>query len=224
MKRVFCAALVSLFAFVLAHAQNEQSPIVEKEISYKNWTYKDLRTGQDVNLRDYTKGKKLTIVVYWAPWCHNWQHDAPMVERLYEKYKDKGLAFIGVGEYGTVDAMKGILDQFKITFPAVYESENRADREKTLHYSYRQSTGDTRNWGSPYYVFLMPKSMEKKGDVLTKKTFVINGEMIESEGEAFIRKQLKLPELQKPSAASDTAVSQSESRDTSAKPVTARKQ
>jgi thiol-disulfide isomerase/thioredoxin len=223
MKRVICAALVSLFAFVLAQAQNEQSPIVEKEISYKNWTYKDIRTGQDVNLRDQTKGKKLTIVVYWAPWCHNWQHDAPMVERLYEKYKDKGLAFVGVGEYGTVDAMKGILDQFKITFPAVYESENRADREKTLHYSYRQSTGDTRNWGSPYYVFLVPKSMEKKGDILTKKTFVINGEMIESEGEAFIRKQLKLPELEKPKAA-DTAVSQSESCETSAKPVAARKQ
>jgi thiol-disulfide isomerase/thioredoxin len=204
MKRVFCAVIISMFAFVLAHAQNEQSPLVEKEITYKNWTYKDIRSGADVNLRDYTKGKKLTIVVYWAPWCHNWQHDAPMVERLYEKYKDKGLAFIGVGEYGTVDQMKGVLDQFKITFPAVYESQDRAQRQNTLHYQYRQATGDGRSWGSPYYVFLIPSSMEKKGDVLTNKTFVINGEMIESEGEAFIRKQLKLPPLKQPAPAAST--------------------
>lgn len=206
MKSIVLAAFLLSFAFVAAHAQNEQSPIVEKEISYKNWTYKDIRTGQDVSVRDLTKGKKLTIVVYWAPWCHNWQHDAPMIESLYEKYKDKGLGFIGVGEYGSVDAMKGILDQFKITFPAVYESQDRSERDKTLHYSYRQTTGDTRNWGSPYYIFLLPSSMEKKGDVLTKTTFVINGEMIQTEGEAFIRKQLKLaplPDAQKPVARAD---------------------
>jgi thiol-disulfide isomerase/thioredoxin len=193
MKRAFVATAIILLSLVVANAQNEQSPIVEKEITYNDWTYKDIRSGKDVNLRDLTKGKKLTIVIYWAPWCHNWQHDAPMVERLYEKYKDKGLAVIGVGEYDTVDAMKGILDTFKITFPAVYESQNRSEREKTMHFGYRRATGDTRNWGSPYYLFLSPAVMEKKGDVLTKKTFIINGEMIEGEGEAFIRKQLKLP-------------------------------
>jgi hypothetical protein len=35
--------------------------------------------------------------------------------------------------------------------------------------------------------------MEKKGDVLTRKTYVINGEMIELEGEKFIREKLGLP-------------------------------
>ena len=130
MKRAFVGAAIMLLSLVAANAQNEQSPIVEKEITYNDWTYKDIRSGKDVNLRDFDKGKKLTIVVYWAPWCHNWQHDAPMVEKLYEKYKDKGLGVIGVGEYDPVDAMKGILDTFKITFPAVYESQNRSEREK----------------------------------------------------------------------------------------------
>jgi thiol-disulfide isomerase/thioredoxin len=223
MKRVFCAAFISLFTFALAHAQNEQSPIVEKEIAYKNWTYKDIRTGQDINLRDYTKGKKLTMVVYWAPWCHNWRHDEPMVLRLYEKYKDKGFGVIGVGEYDTVDSMKSFLEQYKITFPAVYESQDRSQRDKTPHYGYRQSTGDTRNWGSPYFIFLVPSSMEKKGDLLTKKTFVINGEMIEAEGEAFIRKHLKLPPLEQPKPAAAAIVSTADSCDIT-KPADLKKQ
>ena len=223
MKRVFCAAFIGMFAVVLATAQNEQSPIVEKELNYKDWTYKDVRTGQDVNLRDYTKGKKLTMVVYWAPWCHNWRHDEPMVQRFYDKYKDKGLGVIAVGEYDTLDSMKSFLDQYKITFPAVYESVNRSEREKTLHFGYRRSTGDTRNWGSPYFIFLVPSSMEKKGDVLTKKTFVINGEMIEAEGEAFIRKQLKLPPLEQPKPAAAAMVSNADSCDIT-KPAELKKQ
>ena len=58
---------------------------------------------------------------------------------------------------------------------------------------YRKSTGDNRNWGSPWYVLLDPRAMEKKGDVLVKKTHIINGEMIEAEGERFIRQKLGLP-------------------------------
>lgn len=191
----FFALVILLLCFSFASAQNEQSPIVEKEINYKNWTYKNVRTGEDVNLRDFAKGKKLTVVVYFAPWCHNWQHDAPMLEKLYEKYKGNGLNIIGVGEYGAVADMKSILDTLKITFSIVYESESRDAREKTLHHEYRKSTGDNRNWGSPWYIFLTPSIMEKKGDTLTKKTFVINGEMIEAEGEQFIRKQLGLPAI-----------------------------
>lgn len=199
--RSFFALVIVLFSFVFVFGQNEQSPIVEKEIDYKNWTYKDIRTDKEVNLRDFAKGKKLTMVVYFAPWCHNFQHDAPMLEKLYQKYKDNGLNLIAVGEYDPVISMRSVFDRFKLTFPAVYETENRDKRQYSLHYSYRQATGDTRNWGSPWYIFLTPSVMEKKGDTLTKKTFVVNGEMIEAEGEAFIRKNLKLPPLEQPKPA-----------------------
>ena len=186
---------IVLFAITFSFAQNEQSPIVEKEISYKNWTYKSIQTGQDVNLRDFSKGKKLVIVVYFAPWCGNWRHDAPFLQRFYDKYKTSGLEIVGVGEYDPIASMKTNLDALKITFPTVYESENRTEKQKTQHYEYRKSTGDTRNWGSPWYIFLEPARFEKKGDTLIKKTQVINGEMIEVEGEKFIRNKLGLPPI-----------------------------
>lgn len=202
MKSVF-AFLILMFCLTFVFGQNEQAPILEKEISYKNWTYKNVRTGDEINLRDFAKGKKLVMVVYFAPWCSNWRYDAPMLERLYEKYKANGLDVIAVGEYDPVDSMKANLDTLKITFTAVHESESRADKQKTLHYEYRKSTGDTRGWGSPWYIFLMPSMMEKKGDTLTKKTFVINGEMIEADGEKFIREKLGLPAVETKSATAE---------------------
>ena len=194
MKSIF-AFTILLFCLSFAFGQNEQSPIVEKEINYKNWTYKTVQTGEDLNLRDFTKGKKLVMVVYFAPWCPNWRHDAPMLQGLYDKYHAMGLDIVAVGEYDPVASMKANLDTMKITFPAVYESENRTEKQKTLHYAYRNSSGDTRGWGSPWYIFLQPSSMEKKGDTLSKKTFVINGEMIQTEGEKFIREKLGLPAM-----------------------------
>ena len=190
--RVFPVLVVLLLSFAVARAQNEQAPIIEKDIEYKNWKLKSIRGGEVIDLREYAQGKKLVMVVYFAPWCGNWKHDAPMLQKLYKKYSDKGLGIIAVGEYDPVSAMEANLEALKITFPAVYESENRTEKQNTLHYRYRRSTGDTRNWGSPWYLFLTPSTMEPAGDTLIKRTFVINGEMIESEGEKFIRERLGL--------------------------------
>ncbi len=199
----FLAFVIVMFGLSTALGQNEQAPIVEKEIAYKNWTYKSIRTGEEIDLRTSSNGKKLVIVVYYAPWCGNWRFDAPMLKRFYDKYKDSGLEIIGVGEYDPLPSMKTNLDTLKIPFPAVYESENRTEKQKTLHYKYRTLTGDFRGWGSPWYIFLEPAKFEKKGDTLVNRTHVINGEMIEAEGEKFIREKLGLPAVESKGAVAE---------------------
>jgi len=191
--KTFLALAILLIGFTFAQAQGEQAPILEKEIQYKDWTYKNVRDEKEINLRDFAKNKKLVMVVYFAPWCPNWKNEAPIAQKLYDKYKANGFDVIGVGEYDTVAAMKTNLDNQKITFPVVYESDTKDAKQKTLHYEYRKTTGDTRGWGSPWNIFLEPKSLEKKGDVLTKKAFVVNGELIEAEVEKFVRQNLGLP-------------------------------
>ncbi|MGH9820256.1 MAG: redoxin domain-containing protein [Pyrinomonadaceae bacterium] len=191
--RIFLTVFFLLFGFSYTFGQNEQSPIVERSVQYKNWSYTDIRTGSDIDLRKFTKGKKLVMVVYFAPWCPNWKHDAPILQRFYEKYRASGFDIIGVAEYDTVAAVNAGVDALKVSFPIVSESESRDQRQSTLHYTYRQLTGDTRKWGSPWYIFLEPQSLEKTGDELTAKTNVINGEAIEAEGDKFIRQKLGLP-------------------------------
>ena len=191
--KTFLALAFLIIGSVFASAQTEQAPVVEKEIKYKDWTYKSVRDGKDLNLRDFAKNKKLVMVVYFAPWCPNWKHEAPFAEKLYEKYKANGFDVVGVGEYDTVDAMKVNLTDKSITFPVVYESELKDAKQKTTHYQYRQTVGDTRNWGSPWNIFLEPAKLSKKGDVLTEKTFVVSGELIEADAEKFVREKLGLP-------------------------------
>ncbi len=195
--KTLLALAIMLFGLSFASAQTEQAPLLEKEIKYKDWTYKSVRDDKTVNLREFAANKKLVMVVYFAPWCPNWKHEAPFAQKLYEKYKTNGFDVIGVGEYDTVAAMKANLDQFKITFPVVYESDARDAKQKTPHYEYRKTVGDTRGWGSPWNIFLEPAKLSKKGDVLTEKTFVVNGELIEAEAEKFVRETLGLPAEEK---------------------------
>jgi peroxiredoxin len=195
--KTLLALAIMLFGLTFASAQTEQAPLLEKEIKYKDWTYKSVRDDKTINLREFAGNKKLVMVVYFAPWCPNWKHEAPFAQKLYEKYKASGFDVIGVGEYDTVAAMKTHLDQFKITFPAVYESDAREAKQKTPHYEYRKAVGDARSWGSPWNIFLEPAKLTKKGDVLTEKTFIVNGELIEAETEKFVREKLGLPAEEK---------------------------
>lgn len=202
MKTLLFLALI-VFSFTFVSAQNEQAPILEKEFKYKNWTYKSVRDDSSINLRDFTKGKKLVMVVYYAAWCPNWRHEAPFAQKMYEKYKDKGFDVIGVSEYDTLENTKADLDKKGITFPVVYESVSRDDKQKTLHYGYRKEVGDTRNWGSPWNLFIVPNKIKKDGDVLLTKASVVNGELIELAAEKFVREQLGLkpetiPTVEKP--------------------------
>jgi thiol-disulfide isomerase/thioredoxin len=197
--------VIALFALAFAlmpmqagaQGNHEYAPLEEKTVNYKDWTYNSLADGKPVNLRSFAKDKRLVLVVYYAPWCPNWRNEAPVAASLYEKYKGQGLAVIGVSEYATRADSLAFFGAAGSPYTVVSESESREDRDKTSHYNYRQATGDTRRWGSPYNIFLEPAKLSKKGDVLAEKAWVVNGELIEADVEKFIRERLGLDKPEK---------------------------
>jgi thiol-disulfide isomerase/thioredoxin len=188
-----------LFLFTLvvsasiARAQShEYSPLVEKTVNYKNWKLTNLMTQTPEDLRKVIAGKKLVMIVYFAPWCGNWKNEAPIAAKLYEKYKAQGFQVIGISEYAPATDTATYFAK-EPPYPVFVESESRDDKQKTSHYGYRQLTGDTRNWGSPWNIFLEPDKVNAKGEVLTEKAFVVNGELIEDEVDKFIASKLGPP-------------------------------
>src|SRR5881409_1780030 len=133
MKRLFALIVFALAigpAAVWAQGNHEYSPLVEKTVNYKNWTLNDLKDNKPVDLRSLMQGKKLVMVVYFAPWCPNWRNEAPVAARLYEKYKSQGFQVIGVSEYGLRDDVKSFFLPMGPPYPIVSESEARDARDK----------------------------------------------------------------------------------------------
>ena len=173
---------------------HEIAPLEEQTLNYRDWTFKSLKDGAPVNLSAWLKGKKLALVVYYAPWCSNWRYEAPIVARLYEKYKQHGFDVIAVNEYGSLEDARQFFGETGAPYTVVVESEGREAREQTTHYAYRQACADPRRWGSPFNVFLEPAKLNTKGDVLAEKVWVVGGELVEADIEPFIRQRLGLKE------------------------------
>ena len=189
-KQLTLVFLLIGLSTVAAQAQHEYSPLEEKTVNYKNWTLTSLADDKPVDLRTLVAGKKLVMVVYFAPWCGNWRFEAPVAAKLYEKYKAQGFQVIGVSEYASRDDVKAFFGPDGPPYPVVSESETREDKQKTAHYGYRQLTGDRRNWGSPWNIFLEPAKLAKTGDLLAEKAWVVNGELIEEDVDKFISERL----------------------------------
>lgn len=193
MKKLLFLSILALSIsppIALAQEGHEYSPLVEKKVNYKNWTLPNLTSDEPQELRKLIAGKKLVMVVYFAPWCRNWRYQAPVAAKLYEKYKDKGFQIIGVSEYASRADVKAYFGESGPPYPVVTGSESRDDRMKTLHYGYRQLTEDKRNWGSPWNIFLEPDKVNATGEVLAETAWVVNGELIEEEVDKFIASKL----------------------------------
>ena len=191
MKKIILVlfALIVTAAATGAQDGHEYSPVQEKTVNYRTWTLNDLASNKPVALRSLMQGKKLVMVLYFAPWCPNWRNEAPVAAGLYAKYKSQGFEIVGVSEYGSRDDVKAFFGPAGAPYPVASESESRDDREKTTHFGYRQLTGDTRKWGSPWNIFLEPAKCSS-GDVLTEKAWIVNGELIEADADKFIHDRL----------------------------------
>lgn len=189
---IFSAVALLPAVTVSAQENHEYAKIEEKKIDYRDWTFKNLQDETPVNLRQWTGDKRLVLVVYFASWCPNWRYEAPVVAKLYDKYKTQGFDVVAVSEYASRKDAQTFFGDKGLPYTVVVESESRDSRDKTTHYAYRRRTDDKRNWGSPYNVFLEPAKLAKEGEVLTEKAWVVNGELIEKNAEDFIRARLGL--------------------------------
>jgi len=73
--------------------------------------------GNQVSLME-SLGKKVTIIDFWASWCRPCRVENPNMVALYNDYKDKGLAMIGVSldQEGAEQAWKDAIIQDNLTW------------------------------------------------------------------------------------------------------------
>ncbi len=72
--------------------------------------------GQTVRLADL-KGKPV-VLNFWASWCGPCRAEAPALQTLWEKYKDRGLIVLGVDYVDTETEAKKFMQEFGMTYPA----------------------------------------------------------------------------------------------------------
>ncbi|MFO0734370.1 MAG: TlpA disulfide reductase family protein [Labilithrix sp.] len=65
------------------------------------------------------------ILDFWATWCGPCQMEAPVVNTIAQRYKDRGLAVIGVNTSDEDGLAAQFIRQKHLGFPVVYDEGNR---------------------------------------------------------------------------------------------------
>jgi peroxiredoxin len=92
------------------------------------------RKGPDVRAADvngqmksiYEMTAPLIVVFMFSPDCEHCQKDAPEIQRIYEKWKTRGVDFYGIAVNTTEEEWKPFLQKNKFTFTNVFDPTNRA--------------------------------------------------------------------------------------------------
>lgn len=125
---------------------------------------------------------RLTMLFFFAPWCDVCHFVGPVVKRLHAEQDARGLAILGVSEYGTPAETEEYRRLFAHHFPFVYESMHRdkRDDDDLWHRRVYRAVGDARQWGTPTFLF----HSREDG------TFACPGEFIEEDLARFLAGKL----------------------------------
>ena len=165
-KGTFLMLVLLLTGATVAKAQSAQSDFDDKyatELVKAGTAAPDFKMktpdGKTLQLSKYAKGKTV-VLDFWASWCPDCRKDAPEVVRLYEKYRQHGIEFIGISMDTDVEAWKKTIEKYGITYPQVSELKKFKETDIAKAYGVK--------W-IPSMVVLGPDGEVKLSTVLTYK-------------------------------------------------------
>jgi cytochrome c biogenesis protein CcmG/thiol:disulfide interchange protein DsbE len=71
--------------------------------------------GDTISLADQ-RGKPV-VINFWASWCPPCRIEAPLIERTWRAYKDRGLIFLGINIQDRKEDALNYMREFDITYP-----------------------------------------------------------------------------------------------------------
>lgn len=116
----FCGIVVAL---PVASCRNEKSNVViVEEGKAPDFTLSDVR-GNKVSLSGF-RGK-VVLIEFWATWCPPCKESIPELNALYDRYKDKGVAVLGISldKGGDVSSTVGsFIKEYTVIYPVLLDN------------------------------------------------------------------------------------------------------
>ena len=110
----------------MVHGQDRQRKRIGEPFELE---FTDAISGHSVSMKDFRE--KVVVVDFWATWCGHCVNEIPEMKRIYAKYHDQGVEFIGIShdlpeEDGGLEALKAFVGKEQLPWPQFYESRNRS--------------------------------------------------------------------------------------------------
>lgn len=85
------------------------------------------RSGKNIKLSEL-RGN-VVMVNFWASWCGPCRQEMPLLQQLYDRYKDMGFTLLGVNVDEEPAAADKMLKDIAVNFPVLYDSKNSVSEQ-----------------------------------------------------------------------------------------------
>lgn len=86
------------------------------------------------------------VLNFFASWCVPCREEAPVLESAYRRYRDEGVAFVGVNIQDTRERARDFIDEFNITYPIVNDSDQSLAKDLEVVVGLPQTVFITSEW------------------------------------------------------------------------------
>ncbi len=134
MKRLKLTMAILLFATLWFAGQScadtlfKTLGIMEPEVRLEAPAFSlDTLDGKELGLEEF-RGK-LVLLNFWATFCAPCRDEMPSMERLWQRFKEKGLVIVAVNvDRGSADRVRRFVEEVGVTFPVVLDPGGRVRR------------------------------------------------------------------------------------------------
>jgi len=83
-----------------------------------------LKSNRGTNVKLSEHRGQVIMINFWASWCAPCRKEMPLLEELYQRYKDGGFTLLGVNVEEDSSAAKDLLKEIEVSFPILFDSKN----------------------------------------------------------------------------------------------------
>lgn len=69
------------------------------------------------------------VLNFWASWCPPCRSEAPRLERVWQRTRDRGVLVLGLNMQDVTDDARGFIDEFRISYPNVRDPDDVVARD-----------------------------------------------------------------------------------------------
>ncbi|MDI9245744.1 TlpA disulfide reductase family protein [Marinobacter sp. CHS3-4] len=117
LRLVLSLSLVFGTAWIHAKEMNEPAP---------DFTLKS-RQGENLRLEDF-RGQ-VVMLNFWASWCGPCRQEMPLMDDIYEQYKDLGFTVLAVNVDENREEAHRFLDKVPVSYPILYDPESQVSEQ-----------------------------------------------------------------------------------------------